>query len=66
MSYFQKCFLKFIIKLNSDCNDYLLDLPKYLLIREEKGDFQNSTQRLLQTLIKLQRKAFLDIVTEFS
>lgn len=52
--------------MNSDCNDYLPDLPKYLLIREEKGDFQNSTQRLLQTLIKLQRKAFLDIVTEFS
>lgn len=65
MSCFQKYFLKFIIKLNSDCNDYLPGLPKYLFPREENGDFQKSAQRLSHILIKL-GKAFLKILTEFS
>ena len=57
MSCFQKCFLKFIIKLNnSDCKCYSPDLPKYLFLREENEDFQISPQRLLHILIKSERQ----------
>lgn len=47
MSFVKKCFLNFIIKLNSDYNN----LPKYLFLSEENGDLKK-IQRLSRILLK--------------